>query len=203
MAGIPQEKQVPILLIIVALMVGYVGYTGTSGSVDFRTAPFERDTEITGPLKAKLWVSSSTDDTDLFLDIRQFDADGKEVMVEATYAAAGPIAKGWLRASHRKLDAGKSKPHQPYHTHDERQKLKPGEIVAVEVEIWPTSMVFPKGSTLVLSITASDGQVPGQFYHTDPIDRPPEVFVNGNYTLHTGGDYDAQLLLPVVPAKMR
>lgn len=29
MAGIPQEKQVPILLIIVALMVGYVGYTGT------------------------------------------------------------------------------------------------------------------------------------------------------------------------------
>jgi len=176
-----------------------VSYTGKGGIAEFRTAPFAKETEITGPLKAKLFVSSSTADMDLFVDIRQLDATGREVTVETTYAAAGPIAKGWLRASHRKTDPVRSLPYQPYHTHDEIQKLTPGEVVAVEVEIWPTSMVFPKGSRLVLSVTAVDGMVPGQFYHTDPADRPAEVFIDGTYTLHTGGDYDAHLLLPIIP----
>ena len=177
-----------------------VSYTGKLGLAEFRTAPFNEATEITGPLKAKLWISSSTNDTDLFVDIRQIDANGNEVMVETTYAAAGPIAKGWLRASHRKTDPHRSLPWQPHHTHDELQKLTPGEIVPLEVEIWPTSMVFPKGSSLVLSVSAVDGKVPGQFYHTDPADRPAEVFINGTYTLHTGCEYDAHLLLPIVPA---
>ena len=178
-----------------------VGYTGKHGIAEFRTAAFAKDTEITGPLKAKLFVSSSTADMDLFVDIRQIDASGKEVTVETTYTSAGPIAKGWLRASHRKTDPAQSLPYQPYHTHDEVQKLTPGEIVAVEVEIWPTSMVFPKGSSLLFSVSAVDGKVPGQFYHTDPTDRPADVFIDGIYTLHTGGNYDAHLLLPIIPAR--
>jgi predicted acyl esterase len=38
-----------------------------------------------------------------------------------------PIAQGWLRASHRKLDKKKSLPYRPWHTHDEKQPLTPGE----------------------------------------------------------------------------
>lgn len=178
-----------------------ISYTNEKGIAEFTTAPFSKDTEITGPIKAKLFISSSTVDMDLFVDIRQLDATGKEVFVETTYADAGPIAKGWLRASHRKVDPKRSLPWQPYHTHDELQKLKPNEVVAIEVEIWPTSMVFPKGSSLMFSVTPGDGKAPGQFYHTDPTDRPADIFIDGTYTLHTGGQYDAHLLLPVIPSK--
>ena len=178
-----------------------VSYTGKTGGAHFRSAPFAAVTEITGPMKARVWISSSTDDADIFIDVRQFDEAGREVLVETTYSPKGPIAKGWLRASHRKLDAAKSTDYQPHHTHDELQKLRGGEIVALDVEIWPTSMVFPQGSTLQLSITPVDGIAPGQFYHTDPVDRPPPVFIDGSYTIHTGGRYDSHLLLPIVPSK--
>ncbi len=178
-----------------------VSYTGKTGAAHFRSAPFDSEVEITGPMKVRLWVSSSTDDADIFIDVRQFDAAGNEVLVETTYTPRGPIAKGWLRASHRKLDAAKSTDSQPYQTHDELQKLRGGEIVPLDVEIWPTSMVFPKGSTLQISVTPVDGVAPGQFYHTDPVDRPAPVFIDGSYTIHTGRRYDSHVLLPVVPSK--
>src|SRR3989442_12507512 len=38
-----------------------------------------------------------------------------------------------------------SLPHRPYHTHDDRQWLKADEVVRIDVEIWPTCMVFKKG----------------------------------------------------------
>jgi len=63
---------------------------------------------------------------------------------------------GWLRASHRKLDPALSKPYWPYHTHDEKQKLKPGERVELDVEIWPTSIVIPVGYRLAVSIRGRD-----------------------------------------------
>ena len=56
-----------------------------------------------------------------------------------------PIAQGWLRASHRKLDRELTQPYRPYHTHDEKQPLKPGEVVELDIEIWPTSIVVPAG----------------------------------------------------------
>ena len=40
-----------------------------SEGVTFRSAPFAQDTEFTGPLAAKLFVSSSTTDLDLFLTL--------------------------------------------------------------------------------------------------------------------------------------
>ncbi len=53
--------------------------------------------------------------------------------------------QGWLRASHRKLDKKLSTPYRPYHTHDEKQPLKQGEVVELDIEIWPTSIVVPAG----------------------------------------------------------
>lgn len=176
-------------------------FGGATGSVEFRTEPFKTDTELTGPLMAKLWVSSSTSDMDIFIDIRQYGADGKPVQVETTYLMNGPVTKGWLRVSHRKLDDNRSLPYQPVHTHDQLQKLVPGDVVPVEVEIWPTSMVFEKGCTLALSISCCDGDAPGQFYHNDPVDRPDAVFLVGTYSVFAGGQYESYLLLPIIPTR--
>jgi uncharacterized protein len=174
----------------------------------------DKPLEITGPLAAKLWVSSETSDADLILALRLFDPAGKEVTFIGANDPRTPIAMGWLRASHRKLDPAKSKPYRPWHTHDEKWPLKPGEPVEVDVEFWPTSIVIPPGYRLALNIRGKDYEVDGTdialpnapypmkgagpFLHIDPDDRPASVF-NCRNSLHLGPDKQPYLLLPVIP----
>ena len=167
--------------------------------------------------RCRLVVSSSTSDADLFLIVRVFTPDLKEVVFQGAIDPHTPIAQGWLRASHRKLDKELSQPWRPYHTHDERQPLKPGQKVDLDIEIWPTSIVAPAGHRIALTIRgrdyeyggASGGKLSnfknelkgcGPFLHDDPIDRPGEIF-GGTTTLHFGGEDAPYLLLPVIPAK--
>lgn len=169
--------------------------------LSFSTAPFAQDTEFTGPAVLRLWMSSSTTDSDLFVVLRVFDPDGQEVSYVGAHERV-PMAMGWLRASHRKLDEARSLPWRPWHSHDEVRKLVPGEVYPVEVEIWPTCMVFPKGWRLVLTVQGRDFIVtpPGRMRHDHPEDRPAEEF-GGVTTLHTGGDRPGQLLMPLIPAR--
>ncbi len=185
--------------------------------VTFLTAPLERETEITGPSAVKLYVSSSTGDADIFVVLRVFSPDLKEVVFQGAIDPHTPVGQGWLRASHRQLDKKLSKPCRPYHTHSKKQPLKSGEVVALDVEIWPTSIVVPAGYRIALTIRGKDYVYPGgsggrlsnfkneltgcgPFLHDDPRDRPPQVF-GGVTGLHFGGAARPYLLLPVIPAK--
>ncbi|HEY5897320.1 MAG TPA: CocE/NonD family hydrolase [Burkholderiales bacterium] len=172
----------------------------------------EKETEITGPSALKLWISSASADADLFVVLRIFDPAGKEVLFHGALDPKTPVGQGWLRASHRKLDPKLSLPYRPYHTHDEKQPLKPGEVVELDIEIWPTCIVVPKGWKIALSIrgrdyehddapaTLSNMKNPmkgcGPFTHDDETDRPPAVF-GGRVTLHF--ERQPYLLLPVIP----
>ena len=104
-----------------------------------------------------------------------------------------PVAKGWLRASHRKLDPALTLPYRPYHSHAERQWLELGVKVELNVEIWPTCMVFRKGHRLRLDIQPRDGagSAPYTHYSAD--------YNIGRNTLYTGGTTPSHLLLPVIP----
>jgi putative CocE/NonD family hydrolase len=173
---------------------------------------FDTTQEFSGPLSAHLWVSSSTTDADLFLTLQLFDETGKEVTFLGASDEAAPLSQGWLRVSQRKLDEKRSTPAQPWHTHDEIQKLTPGQFYPVDVEIWPTSIVVHPGYKLRVRVEGSDfvrlGADPTQkinhgsgfFLHTDPLDRPAAEF-GGETTIATGGDHDSYLVLPFVPAK--
>ena len=163
----------------------------------FSTPPFETDTEITGPVNLKLYVSSSSDDMDIFAIVRNIGPDGAEVTFEGANNPQSPVTAGWLRASQRKTDPALSTPYRPFHSHDEVQKLTPGEVVPVEVEIWPTSMVFEKGHRMVLEIASRDGKGLRPFLHTDENDR----HLSGTNTVHTGGDNRSHILLPVIPER--
>jgi len=83
---------------------GSVAYEGLGDGVTFLTSPLEAETEITGPVAAKLWISSETTDADLFLVLRVFAPDMKEVTFQGALDPHTPVAQGWLRASQRKLD---------------------------------------------------------------------------------------------------
>ena len=162
--------------------------------VSFETPPLPDDLEVTGPLAAVLWVSSSTEDMDLFLTLRNIDADGREVLETGQQGAPVPVAKGWLRVSHRELDPELSLPYRPYHRHKRRLYLTPGEIVEVQVEIWPTSMVFRRGHRIRLDIQPRDGVGSASYmhYHAD--------YNSGTNTIHAGGDTPSYLLLPIIPS---
>ena len=163
--------------------------------VALQTPPLPQDIEVTGPLMASFWVSSESEDMDLFLTLRNFDADGNEILETGQQGAPVPVAKGWLRVSHRELDPEMTLPYRPYHKHQRRQYLKPGEIVQVQVEIWPTSMVFKKGNHIRLDVQPRDGAGSTGYlhYHAD--------YNIGTNTIYAGGDREAYLLLPVIPAK--
>jgi hypothetical protein len=96
----------------------------------FETSPFTTETEITGPLAARLYISSTTADADLFLTLRMLDPDGVDVTFVSAMDPHGVPGVGWLRASHRKLDPERALPYRPFHAHDELQPLTPGEVVA-------------------------------------------------------------------------
>jgi len=194
-----------------------VSYRGLSEGLTFLTQPTDQDMEITGQLAAKLFVSSSTKDADLFLIVRLFDANMKEVTFQGALDPNTPVAQGWLRASHRALDAEKSKPYRPYHPHLKREMLTPGEIYELDVEILPTCIVIPAGYRIGLTVRGKDYVYPGAtgaklsnmkhpftgvgpFTHNHPKDRPPEIF-DGQVTLHTGGAHQSYLLCPVIPKK--
>jgi predicted acyl esterase len=193
-----------------------LSYETTGDGLTFRTPPMARSIEITGPVAARLFVSSATTDADIFLALRLFDPNGKEITFIGSNDPRVPIGLGWLRASQRKLDAKRSLPYRPWHTHDEEWPLKPGEPVELHVEIWPTSIVVPPGYRLALTVRGKDYEVDGRdialpnapypmkgvgpFLHIDPDDRPPEIFATRN-TLHFVSDRQPYVLLPVIPER--
>ncbi len=183
--------------------------------VTFLSAPLERETEITGPSTVKLFASSATSDADIFVVFRVFSPEGNEVVFQGAIDPHTPIAQGWLRASHRKLDDTRSTPYRPYHSHDERQPLAPGEVVELDVEIWPTCVVVPAGYRIGLTVRGKDyeydgpsgGKISsfknelrgcGPFLQDEPRDRPLAVF-GADMTLHVGPERSAYLLLPIIP----
>jgi predicted acyl esterase len=106
---------------------------------------------------------------------------------------------------------------RPYHTHDAHQPLRPGEIVPLEVELWPTSIVVPAGHRLALTVRGRDYEYAkatgarlsnfknelkgcGPFLHDDPRDRPKAVF-GGRTTVHTGPQHPAYVLVPIIPPR--
>ena len=127
-----------------------------SQGVTMTTPPMTTDTEITGPVAATLYVSSTTTDADIFAVLRVFDPDGDEVVLQGAVDPHTPIGQGWLRASHRELDADLSTPWRPWHTHNNPQPLTPRGVYRLDVEIWPTSIIVPAGYRIGLTIRGTD-----------------------------------------------
>ncbi len=145
--------------------------------VTFVTEPLTEDLEITGHINLVMWVSSETDDMDVFAYLRNMGPDG----------SVQTATRGILKVSHRRLDPQLSTPYRPYHMHDEEQKLEPGTVVPIEVEIWATSMVFRKGHRIRLDVQPHDG------------DHYFAAYKLKNNSIYAGGERASYVLLPVIP----
>ncbi|MGA3093266.1 MAG: CocE/NonD family hydrolase C-terminal non-catalytic domain-containing protein [Terriglobales bacterium] len=90
----------------------------------------------------------------------------------------------------RELDPSRSTPLRPWHSHARIQKVRPGDIVPVEIEIWPSATLFEAGSTLQLTIQGQDAAGYPAFGHRNLVNR-------GLHTIFTGGQFDSCLVIPI------
>jgi len=186
----------------------------SSSGLTFTTSPLAHDAEITGTLSARLFIESEASDVDVFVTVRVLDDQGGDVALRSALDPRGVITVGWLRASHRAIDASASTPDRPVHPHDHEVALTPGEVVELNIEIWPTSIIIPRGHRLGITLTGRDFAFEGDgpwpelygipmrgqaiFLHDDPSDRDPAVFERP-FRIHTGGERASSVLLPLSP----
>jgi predicted acyl esterase len=171
-----------------------------SGHSDFQIR-FARDVELSGYMKTKLWVEArDSDDMDLFVYADKLDKDGKSLPIiikGAPYSGktGEPYewGNGWLRVSHRKLDAKKSTEAIPYLTQNEEQKLSRAEIVSVEIELGVMGMRFHQDEQLRLTVTGYE-RAAREF----PELPRTKTLNRGYHVIHTGRKYDSYLQVPVI-----
>jgi uncharacterized protein len=163
---------------------------------------FEQATELTGHMKLLLFMAAeSAEDMDVFVGVYKFDAQGQPVpLAYYTYFNDGPVALGWLRASHRELDRTRSSEYQPVLLHRNEWRLEQGKAEPLAIEIWPSATLFEAGSRLRLIVQGTDLQKYSKTRH--PIYMRHEDSVNhGRHLIYTGGDTGSYLLIPIVPAR--
>ena len=153
-----------------------------SGSgVGYITPPLTDDTAAIGGGSVDLWIKSSTPDTDLEVTISEVRPDGTEMYVQS----------GWLRASHRKLDAA-STDIRPVQTHAEADAapLPTGEFTPVRIELFPFAYVFRAGSEIRITVDAPGNSRP--VWEFDTLDAGETV------TIAHDSERPSKLVLPIV-----
>lgn len=184
---------------------------------------FDTYTELVGYSKVKLYMScSEADDMDVYVIVRKLDASGRallhinipiEVLPTGTteedvpdlniFKYVGP--NGRLRASHRKvkpnpeLTAEQSSmiyPADVWHPHDIEEKISPGEIVCLEIALWPSGIIFNEGESLRLEVKGHEVTLP----EFPALDRVPTNLNRGTHVVYSGQDYPSSIILPLVGA---
>ncbi len=124
-------------------------YTGLT----FQTRRLNKPFAFRGPINARLYVSSIGGDGMLSVSVSDVAPDG----------TVSRLTGGWQVISQRKLVRSKSryldgKLIQPWHpfTKAARQKLEPGQIAPVDVEVFPTTAVIKKGHRLRFTVAGFD-----------------------------------------------
>jgi len=162
--------------------------TNIAQSLKYRTSPLRDPVEITGPIALYLHASIDQADTNWIVVLKDVYPDGSTI----------ELTRGWLKASHRAVDADKSSPWLPYHTHTTPEPARPGEIYEYAIEVRPTSNVFGVGHCIELEICS--------------IDFPPPIYIDdrGVHTFHVACSnivfhkiycnekYQSHLLVPII-----
>ncbi len=149
----------------------------------FQTEPLSAPVEVTGPVKVRLWVSTDAADTD-------FTAKLLDIY---------PPSEDWPGGYH--LNITDSILRLRFHGGADRERfVEPGEVVEIEIELYPTSNVFAVGHRIRLDISSSNFPRFDINPNTgEPIGRHTHTVVARNTVYHDAGR-PSQVVLPIVPA---
>jgi uncharacterized protein len=182
----------------VAGVVGF-GPSGPAGGFDpvrrvltFTGEPLAQDLEIAGPIKLTLFLSSTAAETDVFAKLSDQYPQANEDRAKGLNPLAEVVTRGWLRASHREIDAAQSTDMVPRYTHRNPEPLTPGVIYTLEISLEPMAYLFRKGHRIRLELVNGDSPVSEALW--PHYYRPDKI---GTDTIHHGADYPSALILPV------
>jgi len=176
-----------------------VAYPAKNGNTLFNFK-FTEDTELSGYMKLRVWVEArpkiaaerSPDDMAMFVAINKLDRDGNAVHFNGSVGnTRDMVTRGDCRVSRRELDPVESTEWHPVQSGVSEQKLTAGEIVPVDIELYPSSTFFSAGESLQL-IIASNEIIPSPPYRKDV------SYNHGEHVMHFGGEYDSYLLVPKI-----
>jgi len=182
---------------------GFVGGTPRwSTGISFVSDPLNEDMVLAGYMKVGLWVSSTSNDMDVFVSLRVIDEHDREIRYESLVppidpANIHPTGHGLLKVSHRTIDEARSTEYWPVHTHTkaDHQPLEDGEVVAIEVGLNPSSAMIRTGCRLRIDVQPySPPGLPARAYDET-------YHVGATNTVYTGPDHPSYVQLPIVPAK--
>jgi predicted acyl esterase len=156
------------------------------GEVRFRTSPMVEVTELCGPVVLNLYGSTTDTEVLWFITLFHENALGHERL----------LTRGWLRGSQRRLDAVRSKPWQPYHTHDKREPLKPDEIYEFNIEVNPIGLLLKPGERLGLRIKSADDESAGSTIEHTAMGHVRRGIAS-RVCVHHNAEYPSELLLPI------
>ena len=182
----------------VAGVVGF-GPSGPAGGFDpvrrvltFTGEPLAQDLEIAGPIKLTLFLSSTAAETDVFAKLSDQYPQANEDRAKGLNPLAEVVTRGWLRASHREIDAAHSTDMVPRYTHRNPEPLTRGVIYKLEISLEPMAYLFRKGHRIRLELVNGDSPVSEALW--PHYYRPDKI---GTDTIHHGADYPSALILPV------
>lgn len=172
---------------------------------------FDTETVMVGYPKAHLWVEArGADDMDLFVLMQKLDAHGtplQQFTVPNQNARIHDLtdhgatilrykgSDGRLRVSARHLDDELSTDDVPAHSFDRVEKLAPGQVVDIEIDLFPIGWAFHPGEQLRFVISSRNllgTLMPGIRDYTGAN--------SGLHVIHTGGRYASYLQLPIQAA---
>ncbi len=171
-----------------------VSYESTTEEACF-DVKFDEDTEITGYMKLRMYVEADGhDDMDFFINVQKLDEDGNFVPV-SVLGEPHPGTWAKMRVSARELDPKQSTDYRPIQAHTSELKLKPGEIVPVDIEFYPGCRLWHKGQQLRV-------QIAGRYIREGWFERLEwDIDNKGNHIIYTGGQYESYLQIPFIPPK--
>ena len=177
-----------------------VTYKAKKGKAEFQHT-FPKDAELSGYMKLRVWVEArpgkagqeTPDDMGLFVAVNKLDRDGNPVHFHGSVGSSTDmVTRGWVRVAMRELDEIESTEWNPVPKGTREQMLTPGEIVPVDIALYPSSTFFAAGESLQLIVAGRE-----------IISTPPyiknESMNRGTHVLHFGGEYDSYLLAPGIP----
>ncbi len=175
----------------------------------YLSEPLAEDLLIAGPAVLNLFAAIDKPDTNWIVILSDVGPDVSVMSVrdgERDVPADLPereLTRGWLKASHRALDAKRSKPWKPWHplTRKAQAPVPPGEVCEYAIEILATANLFRKGHRICLDITCLD--LPAGVAGATYAEYVPYHICSSETVLHTIFHDTARpshLLLPVIPA---
>jgi putative CocE/NonD family hydrolase len=151
----------------------------------YTTPPLEKEVEVTGPITAKLYASTSARDTDWMVRLIDVQPDGYSAM----------LCEGVMRARHRDPDRdGAFNP-------DKLSIIEPGEVYEYTIDFWrATSNAFAKGHRIRVEISSSYFPYYLRNLNTgaDNIGLETTTVVAEQKIFHAP-QYPSHLVLPVIP----